>query len=383
MKPRIGVNLLYAVPGKVGGSEDYSIRLLAAIADHPDYDYDLMLFARTSLAQAHPQLFERFESATIDLPANRVLRVGAEHSWLGRESRRRGVAAMHHLGGTVPRRGLPAMLTVHDLQPLDMPQNFSRPKRTYLSRALPASVRRARCVVGVSEWVRQALIDRFALDPANVFAVTAPADPALDRQVATSRAALDALPADLRSLVDNKEPYVLYPAISYVHKNHTTLLKAAARTESLTVVLCGSAGPLDGAIDAESASLGVASRVRRLGRIPRAQLDTLMAHATALAWPSLYEGFGLPIVEAMQLGCPVIAADTTALPEAVGGAGRLVPATDVDAWSEALAAVARWSAAELADYRMRAAARVADFAPARVAPRWHAAHKRLLEIIDS
>jgi len=76
--------------------------------------------------------------------------------------------------------------------------------------------------------------------------------------------------------------------------------------------------------------------VHRTGRIPAADVDVLYRGAVALAFPSLYEGFGIPVLEAMSRGCPVLAADATALPEVVGGAGLLLPPGDPERWSEAM-----------------------------------------------
>ncbi|HMQ27854.1 MAG TPA: glycosyltransferase, partial [Acidimicrobiales bacterium] len=82
--------------------------------------------------------------------------------------------------------------------------------------------------------------------------------------------------------------------------------------------------------------LGGAGRVRRPGRVPRADLDGLLAPATALLFPSRFEGFGAPVLEAMSRGCPVVAADATALPEVVGDAGILLPPDEPEEWSRVM-----------------------------------------------
>ena len=83
-------------------------------------------------------------------------------------------------------------------------------------------------------------------------------------------------------------------------------------------------------------SLGIAGSVRRLGHIDRGDLNWLYKHAVALTFPSRFEGFGLPVLEAMGHGCPVIAAATTALPEVVGESGVLLSPDDSDAWAAAM-----------------------------------------------
>ncbi len=133
---------------------------------------------------------------------------------------------------------------------------------------------------------------------------------------------------------------VLYPAITYPHKDHATLVAAFARAlvdhPTAVLVLTGRADAAEAAVAEQIDRLGIAGRVRRLGRVPAADVAGLYDLATVVAVPSRYEGFGLPAAEAMAHGAPVVAADATALPEVVGDAGRLVAPGDVVAWGEAL-----------------------------------------------
>lgn len=93
---------------------------------------------------------------------------------------------------------------------------------------------------------------------------------------------------------------------------------------------------MDAKLDQLADELGVGSRWHRLGRIPQAVLDGLYRQAVALVFPSKYEGYGLPVVEAMVRGCPVVAANAGSLPEVVGSGGRVVDPDDVDLWAEAI-----------------------------------------------
>ncbi len=166
---RVGVNLLWLVPGVVGGSEEYATRTLRAFADHRPPDIDLVLFGRSALFAAHPELAEVGECVALAIPGgHRVLRVVAESTWLGRQVRRRRLDLVHHVGGRQPRLGvsMATVVTVHDLQPLEHPENFGVVKRRYLARAIPASARSATVVIAVSEYVRRQIVDRFDLDPA-------------------------------------------------------------------------------------------------------------------------------------------------------------------------------------------------------------------------
>jgi alpha-1,3-rhamnosyl/mannosyltransferase len=132
-------------------------------------------------------------------------------------------------------------------------------------------------------------------------------------------------------------------AITWPHKNHPLLVEAFAAVAyadtDVDLVLTGGEASGEGRLRDEIARHRLEGRVRRTGRIPQADLDGLLTGATALTFPSRFEGFGAPVLEAMSRGCPVIAADATALPEVVGDAGILVPADDAAAWSGAMTAL--------------------------------------------
>ncbi|MEO8693453.1 MAG: glycosyltransferase family 1 protein [Acidimicrobiales bacterium] len=379
MKRTLGVNLLYLVPGVVGGSEEYAVNVLRAVAAYPADDLDVVLFARESFANTYPDLATAFVTKTVALPANRALRVAAESTWLARHSR--GVDAMHHLGGRVPAFDpVPSAVTVHDLQPLHFPDSFSAVKRRFLAFSLPRSVRKAQLVVSVSEWVRRSIIETLHVPEDHTAVISAPYEP-IDRTQLMTDACVAVLPNELRRIVEAGDPFFVYPAITYAHKNHRTLVEAFAPVvrahPSARLVLTGRAGPLESEIVALVERLGLRDRVVRTGRIERGHLDTLIAFACALVFPSTYEGFGLPVIEALRVGCPPIAADAAALPEAVGGAGVLVEARSIDAWSDALETALSWDATRRGELVAAGARRLEELHPARVGPHWQQLHRRL------
>ena len=337
---RIGVNLLWLRPGIVGGSEEYLVRQLLGLAEidaDADAAFDVTVFALPSLRVAHPELAAAFE--IVDAPVSgdaRPRRVVAEATWLASEARRRGLALVHHGGGTVPARtgGMPAVLTVHDLQVLQFGEFFSPAKRAYLRAALPRSVRRAAAICVPSAYVAGTLREAYQVAPERLFVVPH----GLTRAGATATTPTPA--AVLRQRYGLPERFVVYPAITHPHKDHVTLLRALARIDGLGAVLLGGQGRAEADVAAAIAHLGLGARVVRPGRVPDADRDGCYRAAVALAFPSRYEGFGAPVLEAMALGCPVVAADATALPEVVGDAGLLVAPGDVRAWASALARVA-------------------------------------------
>jgi len=326
---RVGLNLLWLVPGEVGGSETWVSGLLAHLAGHPVAGVDAVAFAAPALLEAHPWLgaFEVVRAPAAVGPS-RPLRVLAESSWLAVAARRRHVDVLHHLGGTIPPlRATPAVLTVHDLQPLHFPEHFGALKRAYLRARLGPSARRARLVTAVSDFTRRDVVERLGV-PAEHVALTPPAvDPDPPEP-----------PGDdgLRDALRLDRPWFVYPAITYAHKDHATVVRALAEVPDALLVLTGGAGPEEQRLAVLAERLGVADRVRRTGRVPFAVLDRLYRGAVACTFPSRFEAVGLPVLEAMARGCPVLAADATALPDVVGAAGELVAPGDPGAWAAAM-----------------------------------------------
>jgi glycosyltransferase involved in cell wall biosynthesis len=368
----VGVNLLWLVPGVVGGSEETTVALLAALADNPPPDLRYRLYALEPFAAAHPDLAERLPTQLLPMRGRlKPLRVLAEGTWLAHATRRDGVDLVHHAGGTLPLGSrVPGTVTIHDLQPFDLPDNFHPAKRLYLHRAVPHAVRHARLVLVHSEFVRQGVMERFGVGPERVRLV--PAGIRLPDQ-----ADVPPVPAEeLRRRYGLPERWFVYPAITYPHKNHVTLVRAFARVAAqvgdVALVLTGRAAGAEAALRHEIGRLGLAERIVRPGRVPRDDLLSLVAQAVALTFPSRYEGFGLPILEAMAFGTPVVASAVTALPEVVGGAGRLVDPDDIAGWSGAMLAVLSAGESErLAEAGRRRAARLSWAAAAEATASAH------------
>lgn len=330
-RPVVGVNLLWLVPGEVGGSEESTVASLLAVAEQDDRPVDLRLFVNSALAEARPELAEHHpvEVGPVD-GRSRFRRILAESGWLA--ARTEGLPLLHHAGGTAPvRRRSPYVLTIHDVQPLERAASHSPVKRAYLARAIPSSVRGAERVIVPSRFVGATVRHHTGIDEERVVVVP--------HGVSVPPSAT---PADeLRRRYDLTDPVILYPAITYPHKDHATLVRAVAAVvehhPSLTLVLSGGEGSSEAELAALIDRLGLRPRVRRTGRVPAADVAGLYRLATLVAVPSTYEGFGLPAVEAMAHGTPVVAADATALPEVVGDAGILVPPGQPERWSSAIA----------------------------------------------
>ena len=328
---QLGVNLLWLRPGEVGGTETYARRVLTALAaDSPDLSIHLFGTAPgiEAVTPANATVTAHTAASTALPPTRRLF---VERTWLPGAVKAAGLDVLHHLGGTVPiNPDVASLVTIHDLQPLDHPDNFSSTKIRFLQRAIPAAIERAGAVATPSEWVREEVISRFDLNADEVLAVSAFADPV---DLATP-----AQPSALISHIVSQGPTLLYPAMTLNHKNHRLLFDAFAdavrRDPELQLVCVGSPGRDDAEIRAHADS--VSARIHMLGYVSRADLDSLYRSADALVFPSRYEGFGLPILEAQNYGLPVICSNVTAMPEVAGDGARLIDPLNPGQWADAM-----------------------------------------------
>lgn len=342
MTTRVAVNLTWIAPGRVGGSEQYLARQLLGL-DEIGADVDVEILCTPSFERVHVALARRFDLTTTPIDRdNRGVRIALEHTWLAARTRHADV--VHHGGGTTPMLGRrPIVLTIHDLQYRRFPEYFSSARRRYLDAMMPRSVARAAVVATPTEYVRRRVIDVFGADHGRVVVVPHGVPP-----VPVQSASDVARVRERFGLGDR--PIVVYPAITHPHKRHDLLVRMLDHLDDDTiVVLTGGAGPAESALRSLITASGRADRVVRPGRVTAEDLDALIAAADVLAFPSEYEGFGAPLVEAMALGTPVVASDADAVREVVGDAGVIVDdgSDDPEAWAAAIG-VARSRRADLA-----------------------------------
>ena len=310
----VGISLLTLVPGVVGGSETYARELCRALARVGELDYRVFV----------PTIAE---DAADGLESRVVLRYPASFSTPGRM---RAMADAVVRGGRV-RRELsleeldavhfplsvmlplvsrpPAATTILDLQHEFLPRNFARWELAYRRFLYGTSARRSKIVIAISEHARETLVERLSLDPDRVRTIHLGVD--LERFS----------PADVP-----REPFLLYPASAWPHKNHERLFEAVAllRREhrDLRLVLTGEHADVPDWVDAR-------------GRVTQDELVDLYRRASALVFPSLYEGFGQPVLEALACACPVACSDLPPLREVAGGAAVYFDPLDPEAIASA------------------------------------------------
>lgn len=235
-----------------------------------------------------------------------------------------------------------AVVLVADLQHLVYPQFFEPRELAIRTAASQAVARRARHIVTISEFCRQEIMRLLGVEAARVSVSHLAVDPVFDRH--PSQVERDGVLAR-HGLAGRR--YLLLPAQVWPHKNHETVLAAlgklvhSGQDPPMLVSTGQTTSPFARDLMERIARSELASHVRFLGLCPQADLPALYSGAEALVFCSLYEGFGMPLLEAMRMGCPVIASTTTSMPEVAGDAAVLIDPDDAEAIARAIVRVQR------------------------------------------
>lgn len=353
--PLIAIDLTPILPGSEnGGAKGLVLSLLDMLRSEPAYRY-LLLTSR-----ANHESFAQYEKAgmrrlCVDTPA------AARMDRLGRVGRllSRGVQRLQAVAGrgalasegvrllfcpmTDPVRaepGIPVVSLLYDLQHLTYPMFFAAEELANRDAFYTRLKRQADAIVCISEFTRQDAIAKLQIAPERAFAVP----------IAVHGRLPAVQPADVARVRDayglGTAPYALYPANGWAHKNHRVLLVAFARLlrdrpdSDLHLVLTGNLLGAEADLRHAIEEMGLTSRVRITGYVPEQDLGPLWFDAFCLVYPSLFEGFGIPLLEAMRYGVPVICSNVTSLPEVAADAALLVdprqPATIAEALGELL-----------------------------------------------
>ena len=358
---RIGVNTIPLYPGQIGGMEMYTTNLLTHLTAI-DRQHRYYLFVAGYNRDLFDPLFQRpnvFRVQTLSLQGLRYSKHAAARL-AGSVGRRlpylsrwlvNAVASAHMMYSirrhridlwfcplfylTPPDTHLPSVVSIADLQPEIYPDFFPKDLLEWLRRRYPASCRGATKVITLSEFSRATIIERYGLRPEKVHTIAlAVGDefrlPPEDSAVEAVKERY-ALPAE----------YAFYPANTWLHKNHPTLLKALHRlkTKYRTRLSCVFTGVERGGHQAFLRSVeehGLSAQVYYLGYVEKQDMPLLYRGARFLVFPSLFEGFGLPLLEAMASDCPVLCSSAGSLPEVVGDAALLFDPNDPEEMADSM-----------------------------------------------
>jgi len=241
-------------------------------------------------------------------------------------------------GFTTLSSKVPAALVVHDLCFHHRPEDLPLPHRAYLNRFFPRFVRKARALATVSEYSKQDLVRTYGLAPDAVTVVHGAADDRFRPLSATEKNAA------IRDLTGGT-PYFLYVGLMHPRKNLVRLLLAydrfrRSRADAVKLVLAGPGLFKTGEMYRTWRRMAFQDDVVFLGVVPRERLVRVYGAAAAFLYVSSFEGFGLPVLEAMSCGVPVIASDGTSLPEICGDAALMVDPGSVESISRAMGTLA-------------------------------------------
>ena len=341
------------------GTGVYAARLLDQFVNRPDLSIEV--FERRPASQRSEKSLLRAFHATGDLLWTHI-RVPAI-------LRKRSFDLLHAPAYLAPIAApCPVVITIHDVTYLLYPAHSARWWVTYMKIVMPITVKSAAAIICGSEHSKRDIVKAYGLTSDKVRVVPY----GVDHQRFHPGVTLD---ADWASGLGIRDGYLLHVGALVERKNIPAILRAIAdlrsrgRWGSRQLVVAGSAVPgMKGAdaIRETIQQLDLSASVVLAGYVPDVHIPGLYAHASALVMPSLYEGFGFPVLESMAAGTPVITSNTSSLPEVAGDAALLVPPEDERALADAIADVieCRATAAEL---RSRGLQRARQFSWERTA----------------
>jgi len=329
----VGLNLVYLVPGETGGMEVVARELIPELAALPG----LRLTAFVNLEAAERGGAPWGELVPMEVvpvhARNRVAWVWGEQRHLPALAAAAGCDVVHSLASTAPLRGrFVRVTTIHDLNYKLVPESHFGLLGLGMRVLVPAAARRSHRLIVDAASTREDLANHLGTSRDKVdvapLGVSVPADVA------------PTPPAELRAKLDlDDRPLVVSLSAKRPHKNLPRLLRAVgglAPERRPALVVPGYPTPHERELSELAAELGIAELVRLPGWLPAEDLEGLYAAATCVAFASLYEGFGLPVLEAMARGVPVACSDRSSLPEVAGHAALLFDPEDVSAIRQAI-----------------------------------------------
>ena len=335
---RVAINTLFLVSESLGGSWTLTTQLVRNLTSSAG-NIEYIVLVNEAVAPDFP--VSSVSGTKVVIPINaqsRAKRILWEQTMLPGLVRKYKPDLFHTTGNILPLGiSCKAVATILDLQVLHYPENFPFVRRNYLRTMLPLTARRADRIIAISEFVRRDILKHYRVSPEKIVAI--PLAGLTPEESNTS-----ASTGDIRSRYDLPQRFLLSVGGSYPHKNLVRMVEAfadAAQDIPDALVIVGEAFGMRGQLMEvlDRTGLSASGRVRTFPFLPRADILALYRAAQAYVFPSLFEGFGIPVLEAMGCGCPVIASNGTALAEVVGEAGILFDALDTRSIAHAMRTV--------------------------------------------
>ena len=326
----IALNLLYLIPGVVGGTETYATSLIHALAK-ADTDNEYVVFVNKGAADLDITPGDNFRRVVCPFIAlRRIVRYSWEQGVLPLQLRRERADVVHSLGYVAPLAAHgPHVVSVHDLNYLGHQGRRTAAGRRAFRFFVEASVRRAAHVITISEFSRTEIVKNLSVDEDKISVIHLAGRDDADTGT-TARAGPSAAGA-------MAAPYIMAFGSLSAHKNLARLVAAFDKISDVvahSLVLVGHL-PENPVFRAEL-ERGGSDRVKFTGYLPEEEVQALIRSASLFAFPSLYEGFGMPILDAQHAGVPVACSAAAALPEVAGEGACLFDPYSVDAIADAL-----------------------------------------------
>ena len=316
---KIALNLLYLIPGVVGGTETYARSLITALA-RLDEDHEFTVYVNRESADLDITPAANFKRVVCPVIAmRRAYRYGWEQAVLPFQLRRANADLVHSLGYVGPiASGTPQVVSVHDVNYLGHTGRRTPVGRRAFQFFVEKTVKKANHVITISRFSKSEIMTHLGIPEEKVSVIYCAAREATPASSASS--------AQASEVVRNvRQPFMVAFSSLSAHKNIGRLIAAFAKISSQvphSLVLIGHMPEKSAEIRAELEKAGD-DRIHFTGFIPDEQVDALMGRASLFVFPSLYEGFGLPILDAQQAGVPIACSNVAALPE-VAGDGAIV-----------------------------------------------------------
>lgn len=324
---RVGINALYLLPGRVGGSEVY-LRNLIKWLPRVAPGHEFLLYVNTESAGLLGE--EGIQVVRCKVRAsNRPMRIAYEQTVLPLLARRDRLDALFSAGMTAPFFSpVPSFVMVYDLQHVNQPGNFNRWYLLFLKSIIYMSAKSAHAVLTLSEKSKRDIVKFYSISPDKVTVTHL----ASEKSVFMARPPEEA--EDIRRKYGLPPGFVLYIASSLPHKNYERLLKAFKLVKisrpDLKLVLIGSRDYGHEAIRGKISELGLEEDIIFLGWLPYEDIPLVYSAAGLFVFPSLHEGFGIPVLEAMASGVPVVCSCIEPLDEVAGDAALFVDPLSVE-----------------------------------------------------